>query len=141
MSIARYAAIMDATQSPRDIEIRAFRYVNGLLAGAAEGDVLARVTALRKNFQLWSILLSDLMLPTNTLPGDLKARIASLSLWAQNASNKALGEPDSSLEPLLAVNRAMLEGLEAQGPQRLPSVPVGAPAPASAAARSLAALA
>jgi flagellar protein FlaF len=139
MSVARYVATMAATQSLRDIEIRAFRHVNGLLAGAAEGDVLARATALRKNFQLWSILLSDLMLPTNKLPGDLKARLASLSLWAQTESNKALAEPYTSLEPLLVVNRAMVEGLEGQGTQRLPAVPAAAPAPASAPSRSLAA--
>ena len=94
-------------------ELRAFRYVNGLLAGAGD-DVPARAVALRKSFQLWSILLSDLMLPTNPLPEELKARLASLSLWAQGESNRCLIDDARSLEPLLAVNRDMIEALEAQ---------------------------
>ncbi|MCU0983848.1 MAG: flagellar biosynthesis regulator FlaF [Acetobacteraceae bacterium] len=151
MSIARYAATMAATQGPREIEIRAFRYVNGLLAGVTEGDMLARVTALRKNFQLWSTLLSDLMLPTNPLPQDLKAQLASLSIWAQNESNRALFNDDVSLAPLISINRDMLEALEAQHrpaaglPAAASPSPAAPPstrtAPPAGAARSLAATA
>jgi flagellar protein FlaF len=143
MSIARYAATMAAIQGPREIEIRAFRYVNGLLAAVGEDDTLARMTALRKNFQLWSTLLSDLMLPANPLPADLKAQLASLSIWAQNESNRAMFNDDVSLAPLLSVNRDMLEALEAQGRDAAPAARSAKPAPASpaGAARSLAATA
>jgi flagellar protein FlaF len=140
MSIARYAATMAATQGPREIEIRAFRYVNGLLSAVGEDDMLARVTALRKNFQLWSTLLSDLMLPTNPLPQDLKAQLASLSIWAQNESNRALFNEDVSLAPLISINRDMLEALEAQArPQARPQAPA-APAPSARPAQAAAGL-
>jgi flagellar protein FlaF len=140
MSVARYTATMAATQGPREIEIRAFRYVNGLLAAVTDGDVLARMTALRKNFQLWSMLLSDLMLPDNALPAELKAHLASLSLWAQNECNRAMFEDGRSLEPLITVNRDMIEALETQA--KPPAVPPGAkPAAPAAAPRSLAATA
>lgn len=141
MSVARYTATMAATQSPREIEIRAFRYVNGLLAAVTDADVLARMTALRKNFQLWSMLLSDLMLPDNALPAELKAHLASLSLWAQNESNRAMFEDGRSLEPLISINRDMIEALETQA--KPPAVPPAAKpvAPAAAASRSLAATA
>jgi flagellar protein FlaF len=138
MSIARYAATMAVTQGPRETEIRAFRHVNGLLAGAGE-DIAARAVALRKNFQLWSMLLADLMLPANALPEELKARLASLSLWAQGESNRALRDDDRSLEPLMAVNRDMIEALEAQGRGGGSALPAGAMqsgAAPSAAARS-----
>lgn len=141
MSIARYAATMAAIQGPREIEIRAFRYVNGLLAAVGEDDTLARMTALRKNFQLWSTLLSDLMLPANPLPAELKAQLASLSIWAQNESNRAMFNDDLSLAPLISINRDMLEALEIQGRQAAPAVPAAPPAPAPGAARSLAATA
>jgi flagellar protein FlaF len=141
MSIARYAATMAAIQGPREIEIRAFRYVNGLLAAVGEDDTLARMTALRKNFQLWSTLLSDLMLPANPLPAELKAQLASLSIWAQNESNRAMFNDDLSLAPLISINRDMLEALESQGRQAAPAVPAAPPAPAPGAARSLAATA
>jgi flagellar protein FlaF len=113
MSIARYAATMAATQGPREIELRAFRTVNAMLAGAGE-DVSARTRALAKNFELWSLLLADLMEPGNGLPGDLKARIASLALWSRGESDRAITETARSLEPLMAVNRDMIEALEAQ---------------------------
>jgi flagellar protein FlaF len=141
MSIARYAATMAAIQGPREIEIRAFRYVNGLLAAVGEDDTLARMTALRKNFQLWSTLLSDLMLPANPLPAELKAQLASLSIWAQNESNRAMFNDDLSLAPLISINRDMLEALESQGRQAAPAVLAAPPAPAPGAARSLAATA
>ncbi len=34
MALARYAAQQNAAASPHEIELRAFRYVNGLLAAA-----------------------------------------------------------------------------------------------------------
>ena len=49
MSLARYTAVQNAA-SPREIELRAFRYVNGLLAAA--GDMPGRAAALQKTHQL-----------------------------------------------------------------------------------------
>lgn len=137
MSIARYAAAMAATQGPREIELRAFRTVNAMLANAGE-DVGARTRALAKNYELWSLLLADVVHPENGLPGDLKARIASLALWARRESDAAIGEADRSHEPLMAVNRDMIEALEAQARAAAPGP--AAPPPA-AAARGLAATA
>jgi len=113
MSIARYAATMASTQGPREIELRAFRTVNAMLSAAGE-DASARARALAKNYELWSLLLADLMQPGNGLPGELKARIASLALWSRSESDRAITDTARSLEPLLAVNRDMIEALEAQ---------------------------
>lgn len=137
MSIARYAATMAATQGPREIELRAFRTVNAMLANAGD-DSIARTKALAKNFELWSLLLADVVQPDNGLPGDLKARIASLALWARKESDQAIGEAERGVEPLIAVNRDMIEALEAQGRAAAPGP--AAPPPA-AAARGLAATA
>jgi flagellar protein FlaF len=123
MSIARYAATMASTQGPREIELRAFRTVNAMLSAAGE-DASARARALAKNYELWSLLLADLMQPGNGLPGELKARIASLALWARRESDAAITDTARSLEPLMAVNRDMIDALEAQAragaPQRAP---------------------
>lgn len=133
MSIARYAATMAATQGPREIELRAFRTVNAMLAGAGE-DVSARTRALAKNFELWSLLLADLMEPGNALPGELKARIASLALWARRESDAAITETTRSLEPLMAVNRDMIEALEAQAKGEARPRPAAPARPLSVAA-------
>ena len=109
--LARYATQQNAAASPREVELRAFRYVNGLLATAT--DVPARARALHKTHQLWSLLISDLSQPGNALPADLKGRLISLGLWAQREAAVRL-EDTASLEPLVALHRDMIAGLEAQ---------------------------
>ena len=128
MSIARYAATQNAAASPREIELRAFRYVNGLLAAAR--DVRSRAIALEKTHRLWSILIADLATPGNALPAELRGRLVSLGLWAQRESQARLSDR-RSLEPLMALHRDLIESLEAQirrGPP--PAVPAFATAQA-----------
>lgn len=111
MTIARYAAAQNAAATPRDIELRAFRYVNGLLAAAT--DTPGRATALSKTAQMWSILIGDLALDANGLPDDLKARLISLGLWAQREAAARIMD-EGSLTPLMELHRDMIAGLEAQ---------------------------
>lgn len=115
--LARYATQQNAAASPREVELRAFRYVNGLLATAT--DVPARAKALHKTHQLWSLLISDLSQPGNALPPDLKGRLISLGLWAQREAASRLGDA-ASLEALIALHRDMIAGLEAQQPAPVP---------------------
>jgi len=112
MSASAYASLQARIESPREIEIRAFRYVNGLLARAS--GRAERLAALHKTHRLWSLLLEDLLSPGNRLPADLKGRLVSLALWAQREALARMGD-EASLEPLLALHRDMIEGLEAQG--------------------------
>jgi len=111
MTIARYAAAQDAASSPREIELRAFRYVNGLLAAAAE--LPGRATALHKTHQLWSLLMADLLSPGNALPADLRGNLVSLGLWAQREAAARLDD-DRPLAPLIELHRDMIAGLEGQ---------------------------
>ncbi len=111
MSVARYAATQNAAASPREIELRAFRYVNGMLSTAQ--DLPARAAALHKTHRLWSILLNDLGSPGNALPAQLRGNLVSLGIWAQRECDRRLGD-GGSLEPLLALHRDMIDGLEAQ---------------------------
>lgn len=115
--LARYAAQQNAAASPREVELRAFRYVNGLLAAAS--DVPARALALHKTHLLWSMLIADLSQPGNALPPDLKGRLISLGLWAQREAAARLDD-EASLEPLVALHRDMIAGLEAQQPAPAP---------------------
>jgi flagellar protein FlaF len=111
MSVARYAATQNSAASPREIELRAFRYVNGLLAAAT--DTPGRATALYKTTQLWSLLITDLLRDDNELPADLKGRLVSLGLWAQREAADRLAD-GGSLAPLIELHRDMIAGLEAQ---------------------------
>ncbi len=109
----RYAAIQDSTASGQEVEIRAFTYVNGLLAAAAGRGGAARYVALHKTHQLWSILLTDLLGEGNRLPPGLKGRLVSLGLWAQRESLARMAD-GGSVEPLIALHRDLAEGLAAQ---------------------------
>lgn len=111
MSASAYAAVQARTESPREIELRAFRYVNGLLTGAA--GPAERANALHKTHRLWALLMDDLARPANGLPPDLRGRLLSLGLWAQREALARLAD-DGSLQPLVALHRDMIEGLEAQ---------------------------
>jgi flagellar protein FlaF len=111
MGIHRYAAAQDAAASPREIELRAFRYVNGLLLGAA--DFAQRVHALHKTSQLWGLLIGDLTLDGNRLPDPLKAQLISLGVWAQREAAARMAD-EASLEPLIALHQDMIAGLEGQ---------------------------
>lgn len=118
MSATRYAAAQNAAASPREIEIRAFRYVNGLLAAAK--DTPTRAMALERTHRLWSILITGLVAPGNGLPADLRGRLVSLGLWAQRESMARLKDK-ASLEPLILLHRDMIAGLEAQAAGLHPS--------------------
>lgn len=120
MSVARYAATQNAAASPREIELRAFRYVNGLLAAATE--VRGRAVALEKAHRMWSILLRDLGSPGNALPAALRGNLVSLGLWAQRECDARLDDM-KSLEPLMALHRDLIEGLEAQLRVAKPAAP------------------
>lgn len=111
MSLRRYAAVIEAAETPREAEARAFRHVNALLAAAT--DTPLRVAALHKTHQLWGILLSSLVEPAHPMPAELRGRLASLGLWAQRECFARMGD-SASVEPLLAVHRDMIEALSAR---------------------------
>lgn len=118
MSVARYAATQNNAASPREIELRAFRYVNGLLAAAT--DTPGRATALYKTTQLWSLLITDLVRVDNELPAELKGQLISLGLWAQREAAARLGD-GGSLAALIALHRDMIAGLDSQHAAPLPA--------------------
>lgn len=120
MTASRYAATQVAVATPRETELRAFRYVNGLLA-SAQADPRNRVTALHKTHQLWALLMADLLSPGNGLPEALKGNLISLGLWAQREAMARMDSGDS-LDPLIALHRDMIEGLVAQGTRAQPAV-------------------
>jgi flagellar protein FlaF len=76
---------------------------------------------------LWTIFQTDLALPENALPDSLKAQLISLSMWVQRYTAKVLFE-NASIDPLVSVNRSIMEGLAPAA--TLAGAPVGRPAAA-----------
>jgi len=97
--------------TPRETEIIAFGLCNERLSTAAAPR--ARIEALRKTHQLWSLLVTDLQSPANGLPESLKQQLVSLGVWAMVYSTRAIAD-GSPVQPLIDVNCNMIEGLRAQ---------------------------
>jgi flagellar protein FlaF len=106
--------------SGHDTERAVFTLINRELSECKPGP--SRVRALGRNHTLWSTLVQDLSLAENQLPDGIKAQLISLGLWAMRYSTLALLK-DLALEPLIEVNRNVMEGLVAQSTH----APVAAP--------------
>lgn len=97
--------------SPRETEILAFGLCNARLKKAA--DPAARIDALNKTHQLWSILVRDLSGDGNNLPVDVKSGLIDLGFWAMGYSISAICK-NLPVQPLIDVNQNVLEGLRGQ---------------------------
>jgi flagellar protein FlaF len=122
MSISAYRRQKEAAETPRELECRAFSVVIGKLTDAKTSGGQALVDACYLNNQLWTALTVDLSLANNPLPEDLKARLISLAIWVQRYTPQAMAG-SASLDPLIAVNRNILDGLRAQSASQSTKVP------------------
>ena len=116
MSLQAYKSTAERAESPRDIEYRLFGEVTRSLmsaADAAASDVQTRMVALDWNRRLWSTLATDCASEGNTLPPAVRAQIISLSLWV-NRHSSAVMRSQESFQPLIDVNRSIMQGLRAQ---------------------------
>jgi flagellar protein FlaF len=116
MSLQAYQRASQQTEAPRDAEYRLFGQVTRALIDAealpAE-DISGRMDALDWNRRLWSVLASDCSAPGNQLAAPLRAQIISLSLWV-NRHTSAVMRREEEIEPLIEINRIMMQGLSAR---------------------------
>jgi flagellar protein FlaF len=113
MTLQAYQNTQRITEDPRSTEYRLFGQVTGALidvqkAGQNGGTL---VEAVDWNKKLWRTLAADCMDERNQLPQDIRAKIVSLSLWIAKYSRQVTrnGAP---LDPLIEVNRNMMQGLK-----------------------------
>jgi flagellar protein FlaF len=118
MSLQAYQRATQASENPREAEYRLFGQVTRALMAAAEApetDFQTRIDALDWNRRLWGALASDCARPDNQLPEVLRARIISLSLWVGRHSSAVMRRQET-FEPLIEVNRIIMQGLSPQQP-------------------------
>jgi flagellar protein FlaF len=115
MSIKAYQRAATQAESPRDLEYRAFGQVTaGLVRVKAEKPPVSVVAeAIDANRRLWNVISADCSTPENQLPLTLRGQIISLALWVARYSSQVLRE-GADVEPLIEINRAMMEGLAAR---------------------------
>ncbi|MDX2233638.1 MAG: flagellar biosynthesis regulator FlaF [Hyphomonadaceae bacterium] len=113
MSIQAYQRAATRAESPREIEYRAFGVVTAALSKARElghADLGVLAHALQENRRLWRILATDCADDSNTLDPAVRARIISLALFVDRHSSAVLRD-GADIEPLIDINRSMMEGL------------------------------
>ena len=111
MSVAAYQQANRNSENPRQTEYRAFAiFTRALEEAEAEGSI-AVVKAVADNRQLWLTLQIDLASSENKLPKELKAQLISIAIWVDRYSNAAM-KGEASLDPLISVNKQIMEGLK-----------------------------
>jgi flagellar protein FlaF len=115
MSIKAYQRAATQADTPRDLEYRAFGQVTaGLVRVKEERPPLDAVAeAINANRRLWNVLAADCAVPENRLPLALRGQIISLAMWVARYSSEVLRD-GADLEPLIDINRTMMEGLAAR---------------------------
>ncbi|MDZ7627512.1 MAG: flagellar biosynthesis regulator FlaF [Parvularculaceae bacterium] len=118
MSHDAYARAQKTTAHPRDAEYKAFaEATRKLMAVAAEGrdDLKQLIDAVHLNRSLWSALATDCADAHNQLPSETRALIISLARWVSLYSSDVMRKKDS-VEPLIDVNRIIMDGLSGKRP-------------------------
>ena len=118
MSLKAYQNAAQQAEHPRSVEYRLFAEVTRALMTASQlepTDIGGRMTALDWNRRLWSVLATDCAQAGNTLPAPVRANVISLGLWV-NRHTSAVMSGAETFEPLIEVNRTMMQGLAPASP-------------------------
>ncbi|WP_025898041.1 flagellar biosynthesis regulator FlaF [Sneathiella glossodoripedis] len=110
MSVAAYQKANQSTETPKQTEYRAFAIFTRALEEAEAKGPVAVVKAVADNRQLWLTLQVDLASEENKLPLELRAQLLSIAIWVNKYSVDAM-KGEASLEPLITVNKQIMEGL------------------------------
>jgi flagellar protein FlaF len=117
MSLRAYQQATARSESPREAEYRLFGQVTRALMAAAAldpSDLRGRIDALDWNRRMWSVLGSDCVNSENQLPDALRASIISLSIWVGKHTSAVIRR-EEEIEPLIDVNRMIMQGLGGEG--------------------------
>ena len=112
MTLKAYQNTQRVTEDPRATEYRLFGQVTGALIDAQKREIKGGplAEAVDWNRTLWRTLAADCMDDRNTLTDDVRAKIVSLSLWVTKYSKQVTRE-GASLDPLIEINRTIMQGL------------------------------
>ena len=120
MSFRAYAHTQQDLETPSMTEYRALAKVTGKMAETANEGGQKLIEACFDNNKLWNIFQADLIHPENRLPENVKAGLISLSMWVQRYTDEVMAGR-ASVQPLIQVNRTIMEGLQDSASRNAPS--------------------
>ncbi len=111
-----YGDVARRTASEREIEFALFQQITEALESVIDPNTrnpAAWADAINRNQQLWTIIATDLLIPSNPLPEELKRSLMFLAEFVRQSSLKILAG-DESIPDLIEVNRTVMAGLVRQ---------------------------
>ncbi|MFN7400383.1 MAG: flagellar biosynthesis regulator FlaF [Sandaracinobacter sp.] len=115
MPLSAYQRARQVSETPRSTEHRLLGEITAGLMQARDQGLAgpALMDVLHRNREVWQAFAADCGLPGNGLPAQLRASIMSIALWVdRHISLVMAGRED--LEPLIDVNRLVMQGLEGE---------------------------
>jgi flagellar protein FlaF len=131
MSLQAYQRAAEQAEGPKQTEYRLFGLVTRALMDAAAkdaSDLSGRMKALHWNRRLWTTLATDCANPENRLPAPLRANIISLSIWVDKHTSQVM-QKQAAIQPLIDINRIIMQGLSGQMSNAGQAAADGEPAP------------
>lgn len=115
MSLNAYRRAQEIGASPRATEYRLMSQITAEMISARDAGLKGAelMPALHRNRRAWSTFSSVCAAPDNQLPEDLCARIISLAIWVDRHTSDVVRGRES-IDDLISVNRAIIEGLSAE---------------------------
>ena len=115
MSYDKYTSAQSKFDAPRQAEYRLFAEITRNLMAVSESGRMGSdyFEAIDANRRLWLALQMDLSSEDNALDEDLRAQLISLAMWVDRYTVDVL-KGIGDLDPLVSVNRSIMEGLNAQ---------------------------
>lgn len=116
MSFTAYARARAFAEMPRASEARLLSQITGELIRARDAGLRggALIATLHRNREAWGIFTATCATSGNGLPDGLRAQIISLGLWVDRHTSLVM-RGIGSLDDLIDVNRAIIEGLSGVG--------------------------
>jgi flagellar protein FlaF len=112
MTLRAYQNTQRSAETPRETEYRLFGQVTGALIDAQKNRAAGGrlFEAIDWNRRLWRALAADCSNDGNQLSREVRAKIVSLSLFI-NKYSKQVTRDGAPVEPLIEINRSIMQGL------------------------------
>ncbi len=106
----------ETSDSIRRNEVSAMAHSIKLMTIAQTSGIETKeaIEAMFFTSRLWTVFLEDLVLESNRLPKELKAKIISIGIWALKYLEALRHRQKKDFKPLIEVSQTILNGLQAR---------------------------
>ncbi len=111
-----YGEVAQRTAGEKEIEYALFLQITDALERVADPETRTLESwadAVHRNRQLWIIIATDLLLPGNALPDEMKQSLLYLSEFVRQTSQKVMAG-EECIPDLIEVNKTVMAGLVRQ---------------------------